>query len=48
MPLGPDFARGAVEEHGWVYTVLTFMIAFAFACPLFLPTRERYLRARSV
>lgn len=30
-------------KHGWVYVVLTFCVAFAFAGPLFLFMRERHL-----
>lgn len=30
-------------KHAWVYVVLTFVIAFAFAGPLFLYMRERHL-----
>jgi hypothetical protein len=29
----------------WVYVLFTFMIAWAFTCPLFLFMRERALRA---
>ena len=46
-------AGAAVEGGGrerlgmrwWVYLLATFLIAFAFACPLFLMMRERRLRA---
>jgi preprotein translocase subunit SecY len=31
-------------RHGWVYAVLMFSIAFAFAFPLFLFMRERRLK----
>lgn len=34
-------------KHAWLYVVLTFGIAFAFAAPLFLFMRERHL-ARNV
>lgn len=34
-------ARRLGMRHWWVYVVLTFLIAFAFACPLFLFMRER-------
>lgn len=30
-------------RHAWVYVVLTFTVAFAFAAPLFLYMRERHL-----
>jgi hypothetical protein len=30
--------------HAWAYLALTFLVAFAFACPLFLLMRERRLR----
>ncbi len=33
-------------KHLWVYAVCTFMIAFAFSCPLFLLMRERKLQAK--
>jgi hypothetical protein len=32
-------------RHLWVYFATTFMIAFAFACPLFMFMRERHLAA---
>jgi hypothetical protein len=38
-------ARRLKMRHWWVYIVTTFLIAFAFACPLFLLMRERRLRA---
>jgi hypothetical protein len=31
-------------RHWWIYIVLTFAVAFAFAFPLFLMMRERKLR----
>jgi Na+/H+ antiporter NhaD/arsenite permease-like protein len=31
----------------WAYLLATFLVAFAFACPLFLMMRERRLRARA-
>ncbi len=37
-------ARRLGIAHGWVYIVLTFAIAFAFAFPLFLLIREGRLR----
>ena len=41
-------ARRLRMKHVWLYIALTFVIAFAFACPLFLFMRERKLReARS-
>lgn len=30
-------------KYLWVYVLLTFVVAFAFACPLFLFNRERLL-----
>jgi hypothetical protein len=39
-------ARKLGMKHWWVYIALTFLIAFAFACPFFLFMRERHLRAR--
>lgn len=36
-------ARRIGMRHAWVYVVLTFVIAFAFAAPLFLFMRERHL-----
>lgn len=38
-------ARRLGMRHWWVYVVLTFLIAFAFTCPLFLFMRERRLQA---
>lgn len=38
-------ARRLKMRHWWVYIVTTFLIAFAFACPLFLMMRERKLQA---
>jgi ABC-type Fe3+-siderophore transport system permease subunit len=37
-------ARRLRMKHVWVYLVLTFLVAFACACPLFLLMRERKLR----
>ena len=34
-------------RHLWFYVVATFLIAFAFTCPLFLFMRERLLAARA-
>ncbi len=31
-------------RYKWVFFVLTFGVAFAFACPLFLLYRERHIR----
>ena len=31
-------------RHLWVYVLGTFLVAFAFACPLFLLVREVRLR----
>ena len=36
-------ARRLRMRHWWVYVVTTFLVAFAFACPLFLLMRERRL-----
>src|SRR5688572_25466877 len=33
-------ARRLKMRNGWAYILLTFLIAFAFACPLFLMLRE--------
>jgi hypothetical protein len=38
-------ARRLGMRHWWAYVVLTFLVAFAFACPLFLLMRELRLRA---
>jgi hypothetical protein len=38
-------ARRLGMRHWWIYPVLTFGIAFAFAFPLFLFVRERRLLA---
>lgn len=37
-------ARRLQMRHVWIYLALTLLIAFAFACPLFLLMRERKLR----
>lgn len=37
-------ARRLRMRHRWVYVVTTFLVAFAFAVPLFLLMRERRLR----
>ena len=37
-------ARRLGMRHSWFYVVTTFLIAFAFACPLFLLMREVRLR----
>lgn len=37
-------ARRLGMRHWWIYLVLTFGVAFAFAFPLFLLLRERRLR----
>jgi Terpene cyclase DEP1 len=31
-------------RHAWFYVVTTFLVAFAFACPLFLLMRETRIR----
>ena len=36
-------ARRLGMRHAWLYVVLTFGVAFAFAAPLFLYMRERHL-----
>lgn len=38
-------ARRLGMRHLWFYVVTTFLVAFAFACPLFLLVREVRLRA---
>lgn len=43
--LGTESRRLGIK-HAWVYVVLTFGIAFAFAAPLFLFVRERALARR--
>lgn len=40
-------ARRLQMKHVWAYIVLTCLVAFAFACPLFLLMRERKLRENS-
>ena len=37
--------RRLAMRHLWFYVVTTFLVAFAFACPLFLLMREMRLRA---
>ena len=37
-------ARRLGMKHAWIYVVITFLVAFACACPLFLLMRERKLR----
>lgn len=37
-------ARRLGMRHGWLYPALGFLVAFAFAFPLFLLMRERHLR----
>jgi hypothetical protein len=37
-------ARRLGMRHWWFYVVATFLIAFAFACPLFLLMRERKMQ----
>lgn len=39
-------ARALGMKRVWVYVLLTFGVAFAFAAPLFLFMRERHLAAR--
>lgn len=39
----PGEARRASVPHWWIYVVLGFGVAFAFAFPLFLLVRERRL-----
>lgn len=39
-------ARRLGLRHWWIYPVLTFGVAFAFAFPLFLFVRERRLAAQ--
>jgi hypothetical protein len=38
-------ARRLGMRHLWFYVATTFLVAFAFACPLFLLVRETKLRA---
>ena len=38
-------ARRLKMRNWWAYVVLTFLIAFAFACPLFLMMRELKLHS---
>lgn len=38
-------ARRLKMRRGWIYILLTFLIAFAFACPLFLMLRELKLQS---
>jgi len=40
----PFEARRVGMRHWWIYLLLTFSIAFAFALPLFLYMRERHLQ----
>ena len=39
-------ARRLGMRHLWVYVLGTFLVAFAFTCPLFLLMRERHLQLR--
>jgi hypothetical protein len=39
-------ARRLAMRHWWFYVATTFLVAFAFSCPLFLLMREARLRAR--
>jgi len=41
-------ARRLGMKHWWLYIVITFLVSFACACPLFLLMRERQLRDRPV
>ena len=38
-------ARRLGMRHWWFYVVTTFLVAFAFSCPLFLLMRELRLRS---
>jgi len=38
-------ARRLKMRNWWAYILLTFLIAFAFACPLFLMLRELKLQS---
>lgn len=40
-------ARRIGMKNAWIYVVLTFTVAFAFAGPLFLFMRERHLARQS-
>lgn len=37
-------AKRTGMRHAWFYVVTTFLVAFAFSCPLFLLMREAKLR----
>jgi hypothetical protein len=39
-------ARRLGMKRGWLFVVLSFLVAFAFSFPLFLALRERTLTAR--
>jgi Terpene cyclase DEP1 len=41
-------ARRLGMRHWWFYIVTTFLVAFAFACPLFLFMREAHVRVSRV
>ncbi len=41
-------ARRLGMRHTWFYVVTTFLVAFAFSCPLFLLMREVRLRSLRV
>ena len=45
----PENSRAGARRLGmrrwWFYVVTTFLVSFAFACPLFLFMREARLRA---
>jgi hypothetical protein len=40
-------ARRLPMRHSWFYVLTTFLIAFAFSCPLFLLMREIRLQRRA-
>ncbi len=40
-------ARRLGMRHWWIYLVLTGLVAFAFAAPLFLLMRERHLERQA-
>ena len=40
-------ARRLAMRHIWIYVLGTFLVAFAFTCPLFLLMREIHLQRRN-
>jgi hypothetical protein len=41
-------ARRLGMKRGWLYVVLSFVLAFGFSFPLFLAMRERHMRAARI